>query len=345
MKILIIKTSSLGDIVHTLPALTDAKQAIPHIQFDWVVEESFAPIPTWHPFVNRVIPVALRKWRKNPLRYLLDGSIYRFLKNLRTESYDMIIDAQGLIKSAVITRLAHGFRVGLDKKSLTEPLARFAYQKKVTVDLSEQAVFRMRSVFAKALGYEMPDTKPDFGISQKKSIQNKKSKTILFVHGTTWPSKHWPDNHWIALAKLASQKGFTVKLPWYNEVELERVKKISEACPKVHILPKMSLDEIKAIMEQSWGVVGVDTGLSHIAAALNIPTIVLYGPSSPGRTGAVGEKVIHLTPNFPCTYCDKEKCYYEKKYHENAVCMTQLTPDKIISTICSVLSQNFISLV
>jgi heptosyltransferase-1 len=194
MRVLIIKISSLGDIIHTLPALTDAGKAISDISFDWVVEESFAEIPAWHPLVDSVIPVALRRWRKNPLRALYNKEWRKFYRQLKAKQYDMVIDAQGLIKSAILCRMARGLRVGLDKQSLTEPLARFAYQKTVTVDLQKHAIYRMRNIFAQALQYPIASTNPDYGISITQfnnrnhsiNILNKEiNNYFVFLHGTT----------------------------------------------------------------------------------------------------------------------------------------------------------------
>ncbi|MBU1558383.1 MAG: lipopolysaccharide heptosyltransferase I, partial [Gammaproteobacteria bacterium] len=168
MKVLLVKTSSLGDVIHMLPALTDAGRAISDIQFDWVVEEGFSEIPTMHPLVNRVIPVAIRRWRKNPVKALMSSQWKSFVKALRETKYDYVVDAQGLIKSAVITRMAKGLRVGLNKPSLTESLAAFAYQKKVAVDLKEHAVFRMRSILAQALDYPLPETPADYSLGKEK---------------------------------------------------------------------------------------------------------------------------------------------------------------------------------
>jgi len=165
MRVLLIKTSSLGDVLHTLPALTDAAEAIPGIRFDWVVEEAFAEIPEWHPAVGRMIQVAIRRWRKAPLKAILSGEWTTFRRQLRAREYDLVLDAQGLIKSALLSRMAKGRVVGLDKNSAREPLASRFYQQGFPVERGEHAIVRLRKLFAKALDYELPTSALDYGIN------------------------------------------------------------------------------------------------------------------------------------------------------------------------------------
>ncbi|HIQ53746.1 MAG TPA: lipopolysaccharide heptosyltransferase I, partial [Pseudomonas pachastrellae] len=146
MRVLLIKTSSLGDVIHTLPALTDAARAIPGIRFDWVVEEGFAEIPSWHPAVDAVIPVAIRRWRKKPLQAVRSGEWGNFKRRLRETQYDLVIDAQGLLKSAWLTRYARAEVVGLDKSSAREPLAARFYQRRLAVAWGQHAVERTRQL-------------------------------------------------------------------------------------------------------------------------------------------------------------------------------------------------------
>lgn len=332
-KILIIKTSSLGDVIHTLPALTDAGKAISDIRFDWVVEEGFKEVPAWHPLVDRVIPVAIRRWRKKPIRSLFGKEVRSFWKSLRAEKYDAVIDAQGLIKSAILTRFARGPRIGLDKKSLTEPLARYAYQKVVNVNLKEHAVFRMRSIFAKAFGYKLPDCEANAGLL-KNIFPNDdwdQGKYIVFLHGTTWQTKKWPDAYWVELAKKIAQLGYRIRVPWSNEKEHQSVERWAHACEAISVLPKMSLSKVAAVIAGAKAIVSVDTGLGHLAAALNIPTISLYGPTDPKRIGTEGATQVHLVSNIACAGCDKESC--QKTTGGFAVCMQGLTPEMVFERV------------
>jgi len=273
----------MGDIIHTLPALTDAGNVYPDITFDWMVEENFAEIPAWHKLVNKVIPIALRRWRS-------------FYSDLKSEQYDFIIDAQGLIKSAVLTRIAHGMRCGMDKNSAREPLAAFFYQRKFSISKDQHAITRIRQLFSKTLNYEIPCDPPDYGIDIV-GADPRVCPYIVFIHGTSRKDKLWPEENWIALAKLAAK--YPIKIPWHTDEEHERAKRIAGKCKNVEILPKTNLTTLKNILSAANGVIAVDTGLGHLAAALGVPTISLYGPTDPKLIGTVGKSVQHLITKTP----------------------------------------------
>jgi len=298
MNVLIVKTSSLGDVVHTLPALTDAKKAIPDITFDWVVEEAFAEIPQWHPAVKNTLPLALRLWRKNFTKALFSGELLTFIKTLRQKKYDLIIDAQGLIKSSIITKIARGERCGYDKNSIRELQATFFYQNKFTVAKDQHAITRTRQLFAAALKYEMPTTAPDYGINKQIfPLPDSCEKYIVFFHGTSREEKCWHEQKWIELVQFVTTNGFIVYLPWGNSAELARAKRIAQNNSHAKILPNLSLSAIAALLLNAKGAVAVDTGLSHVAAALGVPTISLYGPTDPKLCGTACANQIHMT-NF-----------------------------------------------
>lgn len=332
MKVLIIKMSSLGDVLHTLPALTDAGKCIPGISFDWVVEESFAQLPSWHPLVHRVIPIAFRRLRKTPVQSLLNGQWKIFLRELRKTKYDLVIDAQGLIKSGVIAAFAKGPKAGLDKHSAWEPLASFIYQKKISVNPSQHAVTRVRELFAKALNYDIKKLPIDYALNQKQ-FANQSHLTdddyLLFIHGTTWVTKLWPEAYWIALAKLASAQHHKIYLPWGNEEEKARAKKIAAAVPAINVLPKCSLQEITAIIAKAKAIVAVDTGLGHIAAALSVPTVSLYGPTDPKQIGTIGENQVHLSAQFNCSSCSQKKCAHAPLNGLTPACFVPLSPEQV----------------
>jgi heptosyltransferase-1 len=296
MRVLIIKTSSLGDIIHTLPALTDAAHAFPDVRFDWVAEKGFAEIPSWHTQVDKVVPVSWRKWRKNLMASWRSEEIQDFYQALRKTRYDKIIDAQGLLKSAIITVLARGDeRCGLDMHSAREVLAPLFYQQRYPVALQQHAVTRTRQLFAKGLGYEVPEGLPDYGIRHHfSSATQSNSPYVIFFHGTTRDDKEWPVPHWIALSKHCNDAGYDVLLPWGNEREKNRAEEIAAASTNAKVLPKTSLGELAALLAQAKAVLSVDTGLGHLAAALNVPTVSMYGPTDPGRIGAYGENQVHL---------------------------------------------------
>ena len=298
-KVLIIKTSSLGDVIHTLPAITDACAAIPGIRFDWVVEESFSEIPSWHPAVNKIIPVAIRRWRKNILQTWKSGEWKTFREQIKANQYDVIIDAQGLLKSAILTQGLKTPVYGLDKDSAREPFAARFYDHPQAIAKGQHAVERVRQLFAKALNYPLPSEKGHFQLKAETFADTDNVRPnnpyMVFVHGTTWVDKHWPDVYWCELAKKATEAGYFVCLPWGNEQEKARAELIAASSEKAIVLPRMSLKGVASVIAGAEKVVAVDTGLGHLTAALEIPAVSLYGPTSPVLVGAYGKKQIHLT--------------------------------------------------
>jgi heptosyltransferase I len=295
-KILIIKTSSLGDVIHALPALTDAKQNIADITFDWVVEENFAEIPKLHSAVNNIIPVAIRRWRKHLITSIKNHEISKFRSKLKANKYDYIIDAQGLIKSGFITFMANGIRCGMDKNSARESLAAMFYQRKYLVPKNQHAITRIRQLFAAILDYHLPTNAPNYGIKAAGfNLPIKYANYLVFVHATSRDDKLWPEAYWIALAQLAQANGFKALLPWGSGVEKERALRIAANSSNSVVLPKTNLTEIADILSQAKAVVAVDTGLGHLAAALDKPLISLYGPTDPFLIGSVGQNCCYLS--------------------------------------------------
>jgi heptosyltransferase-1 len=298
MRVLIVKMSSMGDIIHALPAVSDAADALPGIQFDWVAEEAFLEIPTWHQNVNQVIPIALRRWRKKPWQATLQQhEVKRFYKQLRQQHYDKVIDAQGSIKSAVITRLSHGYRVGMDKNSVREVFADLAYQEKFSVPRKQHAINRVRQLFARALGYPLPASSPYYGIAKNRLHAVKlelPENYFVVVPNASCPMKCWPEASWTLLLEKTKQAGIPVVIPWGNEEERKRVMRIRGNNPSVTVLPFLCLSEIASVLSQAKAAVCVDTGLGHLTAALAIPAITLYGSTDPYLIGTVGPSQIHL---------------------------------------------------
>ncbi|MCB4795756.1 lipopolysaccharide heptosyltransferase I [Pseudomonas sp. NP21570] len=299
MKVLLVKTSSLGDVVHTLPALTDAQRALPGIQFDWVVEEGFAEIPAWHPAVAQVIPVAIRRWRKHPINTLRSGEWRRFKARLRESRYDLVIDAQGLLKSAWLTRYVKAPVAGLDHDSAREPLATRFYDRCYAVPREQHALERVRQLFAQALGYPLPQDVADYGLNREQMAASSDQPYLLFLHGTTWPSKHWPETYWRELAERMSDFGWAIRLPWGNAEEKARAERIVSGVANAAVLPKLNLAGVARVIAGARACVAVDTGLGHLAAALDVPSISLYGPTLPGRVGAYGRSQVHLCAGGP----------------------------------------------
>lgn len=291
MRVLIVKTSSMGDVLHTLPALTDAMQAIAGIRFDWVVEEGFAQIPAWHEAVDRVIPVALRRWRKAWFSAPVKAERRAFRETLRAVHYDAVIDAQGLVKSAaLVTRLAHGLKHGMDWQTAREPLASLFYNRRHHIAKQQHAVERTRELFAKSLGYRKPQTQGDYAIAQhfvEESVTGE--PYAVFLHATTRDDKHWPEARWRDLLALMATSGLKIKLPWGAPHEEARARRLAKGFDYVEVLPRLSLEKIAHELAGAKMVVSVDTGLSHMAAALDRPNFTLYGPTDPGLIGGYGK--------------------------------------------------------
>lgn len=295
-RVLIVKTSSMGDVLHTLPAVTDAMQAVAGIKFDWVVEEGFAQIPSWHPAVDQVIPVAIRRWRKSWFSATTRQARQAFIAQLQRVDYDVVIDAQGLIKSAfLITRKAHGIKHGLDRKSAREPLASWFYDVKHAIAKQQHAVERIRQLFAQSLHYTYQG-QGDYAIAQHfvgvpPSID---ANYLVFLHATTRDDKHWTESAWRHLIELIEPSGLVVKLPWGGAHEQARAQRLAAGFKHVQVLPKLSLAEVASELASAKAVVSVDTGLSHLTAALDRPNITLYGPTDPGLIGGYGAHQVAL---------------------------------------------------
>ncbi len=338
MKLLLVKTSSLGDILHTLPALTDLATHHPEIRIHWVVEEGFAQIPTWSHSVEAVIPIALRRWRKEPLTAFRSGEVSQFFQQLRTNRYAMILDAQGLLKSALVAFMGHGERYGLDRHSAREPLASLFYNHTVAVPTHLHAVERLRRLFAQTFNLPAPTSPIDFGLTPSRFTPNDSNATpyLLFLHGTTWRSKEWPESHWLTLAQQAEQAGMQVRIPWGNSHEYERANRIQAAAPKVcQVLPKLTLEQLATQMAHAQAAIATDSGPAHLAAALGTPTVGLYGPTDKNRIGIVGSRTQLLSGHCPLAPCRQRICPLPPR-HANApqpACLASLEPKSVWQTL------------
>lgn len=340
MRILIVKMSSMGDIIHTLPALTDAIKHNPDISFDWVVEEGFVDIARWHPHVKRIIPIALRRWRKKKWHSFRSGEIGAFLKDLRKEKYDYIIDAQSSMKSAIVTRLARGKRCGFSFKHTRERFASLFYQKKYPIIFNQHAIQRIRLLFAAVLRYKIDNEIPDFGIDTAllpKVPYQLPEKFVMFFHSTTWVTKLWPENYWHTLITHANNAGYTVLLPWGNNEEKQRAERLAKGHEMAIVPERVSISETASVISKATACVCCDTGLGHATAALNIPAIHLYGPTNPVRVKALGKGQTHLHAKFECAPCYKKQCTYTGESTEKPACFTTVPAELVWEKLKSLL--------
>ncbi len=286
-EILFIKTSSLGDVIHHMPALTEARQALPQARLSWLVEEPFAPLVALHPAVAEVIPVAWRRWRGSLYAPATWSEIAANVRTLRARRYDDIVDSQGLLRSAAIARMAHGRRHGYDMRSIREPLASLFYDVRYTVGRDLHAIERNRILTGKALGYT-PQGAADFGLDRGKLASPGGPRYAVLLHATARAEKQWPEDNWVALGNALGRNGLELVLPWGNEAERARAERIARRVAAAQVAARQPLDQVARLIAGAKFVVGVDTGLLHLAAALGVPLVAIFTGTDPSLTGPVG---------------------------------------------------------
>ena len=289
--VLFIKTSSLGDVIHHMPAVVDARKARPDTAFAWLVEEAFAPLVRLHAAVSHVIPVAWRRWRKSLYTPSTVSEITASLRGIRDLRFDDVVDTQGLLRSALIARMARGRRHGYDSSSIREPIASAFYDKRYRISRDLHAVERNRLLSGLALGYS-PQGAPDFGLDRAR-FSRTGSRYGLLLHATARPEKLWPEEHWITLGKRLD-RNTELRLLWGTDLERARSEHIAAAIPGAHVEKRKPLDQVAALIAGAQFVVGVDTGLLHLAAALGVPLVAIFTGSRPGLTGPVGSGPITI---------------------------------------------------
>ena len=333
-KILLVKTTSLGDLIHTMPAVTDLQRALPNAELHWLVEEPFAAIPGWHPFVQKAHTCAIRRWRKSFLSATTHREISALKQALLAENYDLVIDAQGLVKSALMVRWLKAEKHGYDKFSIREKLASLAYRHKHSISREQDAISRVRQLLAESCGYQLDTLERDFGLKVQKPADFGLpviSPYVVFLHGTNWVSKIWPVSYWKKLAAELMAQGIQVYIPWGNAEEKERAETIAEGT-EACVLPKLSLSSLAYLLQQANAVVGSDTGLAHLAAALDTPTLGIYGSTSVELTGLQGRHVLNLQSNKACSPCMKRQCPLVAE-GEIIPCYESVGPDLVRSNV------------
>jgi heptosyltransferase-1 len=284
-EILFIKTSSLGDVIHHMPALTEARKHRPDAHFTWAVEEAYAPLLRMHEAPPDVIAIGARRWRRSFINPATWDEAKSFAEKLRMRRYDAIIDTQGLLKSAVIARIAQGLRHGYDRKSIREPAASRLYNIRHEVPRELHAIERNRRLTGLVLGYT-PSGAPHYGLDRAR-IASPGDRYGIFLHATARPEKEWPQADWIALGQELADTGCRIVLPWGEASEETRSRMIAASLPGSEVPGRRPLDDVARLIAGAAFVVGVDTGLVHLAAAMQVPLVAIFTGSEPGLTGPV----------------------------------------------------------
>ena len=285
-RILIVRTSSLGDLVHMLPAVSDIARHVPDARIDWIVEENFAEVPSWHPAVHEVIPVAHRRWRKSWWSPQTRTERAALRRNLAARRYDIVLDMQALMKSVWLVRQTHGERHGLDRKSAREPLASFFYDVRHTVKFWQPAITRQRELAASVFGYRY-EGPPDFGLQAFTDGQPVEPYAVIMPSASR-PDKLWPPEDWHAVFDRLQEHGLDLKLLAGNDAEAARGQALIAGRHGAGVLPRMNLTDIARIVARARIMVGLDSGLTHLSAGLGRPTIGIYKASTPVRTPLQG---------------------------------------------------------
>ena len=289
-RILLVKLSSLGDVVHLAPAVTDLRERRPQARIAWAVEGPYADLVRLHPGVDEVIPVGLRALRARPWSPGAWRALRASRRALGARPWDYVVDAQGLLKSACVARWSRSTLFGLDRRSARERVAARFYDVKVAVRRDMHAVERNRALFGEVFGYA-PDSPARYGLAAPAAppAWAPPSRYAVLLHAASRREKRWPEDRWIALARLLADDGYTVVFPGGTPAEREAAARLAKSAGGAAIAaPPMALSEAAALLAHASGVVGVDTGLTHLAVALGVPTVGIYCATSPRLTGLHG---------------------------------------------------------
>ncbi|WP_308389385.1 lipopolysaccharide heptosyltransferase I [Acidithiobacillus sp. AMEEHan] len=346
MKVLLVRLSSLGDVLHTLPALTDLQAARGDVLLDWLIEPAFAPVASWHPVVRRSWEFSLRQRPRGGKELL--RAVGRLRRELRAEAYDLALDSQGLYKSAFLAHLAGARVAGLSTRSAREPLASYLYGQRHVVPWGPTAIQRNRELFAQVFAYPRPAGAADYGLASQierwrgpaaAGIETLRQSTpfVLGFHATSraWQNKEWPANHWVRLAQRLGEIGYRLLLPAVDERERLRVESITMAAPNVQALPTLNLEDLGRIMVAARAFVGMDTGLSYLAAALGLPGVTLYGPTAPEQAS---RQITVLQSAESCAPCGSTRCRRIATPEEPIPCQESLLPERVWAALAPLLA-------
>ena len=303
MKILLVRVSSLGDVLHNLPMVADILRRHPEATIDWVVEEGYVSLVRLNPHVRKIIPFALRRWRKGLRNPAVRAEIKAFFRTLREEEYDLVFDTQGLLKTGIVMGAARvkrgGRKVGLangSEGSGYEGISRLFHTESIPLDPRTHAVARGRLVAGAALGYPV-DAPPDFGLPPPDAAQRPDwlpaEPYAVFFHGTARDAKKWAPANWIATGLALAP--MPVLLPWGSDGEKREAEALAAQLPNARVLPKLSMMDAVTLAQQAALAIGVDTGLTHIAAAFYRPTVEIYADSPKWKTeGNWSPRIVNL---------------------------------------------------
>jgi len=291
VRVLIVKTSSMGDVVHALPVVSDVLRKHPQAQIDWLVEAPFAAIPQLHPGVRRVLPIAWRKWRGQLLNKATWQAIGAAKADLRREHYDRVLDLQGLVKSALWARQAHGPVAGYDRHSIREPLASFFYQQTAAVSRGLHAVERCRKLAAAVGLSDPPDGPPGFGLRAPRSGWAPATPYAVLIPNASRREKLWPERHWTSIGRKLHERGWLPLVLWGRPEEQSLAEHIAASC-EGDVPPFLRVGEMASVLAAARQVVGLDTGFTHLAAALGRPTVGIYCDHEPGLAGITGPGMV-----------------------------------------------------
>jgi len=291
MRILLVKMSSMGDIIHNMPLVHDIKQHYPEAIIDWGVEEAFVELARLNPLVNQVIPVGMRRWKKVLFSKNTWLEFFKFKKNLQQFHYDAILDTQGLIKSAFIAKLARGASFGQDTNTAREGLAGYLVHHPLDIPRNLHAIARNRLIGALALNYAVDDNNIHYDMQFNAEVDPHLAallpdNCIMLFHSSARDAKHWPNEHWIALGQNLNAQGYALALPWGSVPEKLRAETIANSLKNALVLPKLSIIQLASLMRHTQACIGLDTGLTHIAVALNIPTLAIFTDTYLWQAGA-----------------------------------------------------------
>ncbi len=347
MKILVVRLSSLGDILHLFPAISDLRRHFPDAEIHWLVEPAFTEAVGWHSAVDKVLTVPLRAHKK--IWWKIPALLSKLRKQLHAEKYDFVLDAQGLLKSALLARLAgaavFGFAVGSARESLA---ARF-YQKTAKVADGLHVIEKNRQLVAAIFAADISQA-ADYGLDEFRQKWTLAGLTgqlkditdqpyVVLLHGTTWNSKYWPEASWVELIHLLAKQGWRCLLPWGNEDERQRAERLRVAGGEhAQVLPKLSLNELMGVLLHARAFVSVETGIGHLAAALDVPGVMLHGPTDPAYSGILGKSCRHLVSGIECSPCFKRDCPKLETNLDIPPCQRAITAQKVYRCCLALIS-------